>query len=73
MMMHSLMKLTCVAYVDDEHVDKHDHDDSTDDHDSINDITVRAFNARVQLKYIYIERERCFLHYTHFFISYIFI
>ena len=28
-----------VAYVDDEHVDKHDYDDNTDDdHDSNNDI-----------------------------------
>ena len=37
-----------VTYVDDEHVDNHDYYDNTDDdHDSNNDINVRAFNARV--------------------------
>ena len=47
-----------VTYVDDEHVDNHDYDDNTDnDHDSYNDITVRALNARVNSSmciYIYI-------------------
>ena len=37
-----------VTYVDDEHVDNHDYDDTTDDdHDNNNDIYARAFNARV--------------------------
>ena len=37
-----------VTYRDDEHVDNHGYDDKTDDdHDSNNDINVRALNARV--------------------------
>ena len=37
-----------VTYVDDEHVDNHDYDGNTDDdHDSNNDINVRACNAQV--------------------------
>ena len=36
-----------VTYVDDEHVDNHDYDDNTDDHDSNNYINVCACNARV--------------------------
>ena len=37
-----------VTYVDDEHVDTHDYDDTTeDDHDNNNDIYARACNARV--------------------------
>ena len=37
-----------VTYVDDEHVDNHDYDDTTDDdHDNNNDIYARALNARV--------------------------
>ena len=47
-----------VTYVDDEHVDNHGYDDNTDvDHDSNNDINVRACNARVNTSicvYIYI-------------------
>ena len=37
-----------VAYVDDEHVDNHDYDDTADDdHDINNNVYARAFNARV--------------------------
>ena len=48
-----------VTYVDDEHVDNHDYDGSTDDdHDSSNDITVRAFDARVNPSVcIYLSRD----------------
>ena len=48
-----------VTYVDDEHVDNHDYDNTDDDHDSNNDINVHAFNARVDSGiYMYIYRER---------------
>ena len=43
-----------VTYVDDEHVDNHDYDDTTDDdHDNNNDIYTRAFNARVSTSFLY--------------------
>ena len=41
-----------VTYVDDEHVDNHDYDDTTDDHhDNNTDIYARAFNARVNTSF----------------------
>ena len=37
-----------VTYVDDEHVDNHDYDDTTDDdHDYNKDLYARACNARI--------------------------
>ena len=52
------MKFMLITYVDGEHVANHDYDDNTDDdHDSNNDITVRALNARVNTTiYIYIYK-----------------
>ena len=49
-----------ITYVDDGHVDNQDYEDNTDDdHDSNNDINVRAFNARVNSSiYIYISCAR---------------
>ena len=41
-----------VTYVNDEHVDNHDYDDTTDDdHDNNNDICARAFNARANTSF----------------------
>ena len=47
------MDETYVTYVDDEHVDNHDYDGTTDDdNDNNNDIYARAFNARVNTSFI---------------------